>query len=279
MPSPEGATYSPAIWDIATPAQPHRLPGIAMAGFRARRPDRVDLTVVPFPAVTLVLDLSDDPVTVCDSTGRTVRGSLVAGLMPQGLRTIGRESDVIQVRLSPVVARGVLGDGADIAGSIVALDDLWGGSGARLTERLRTVPSWEARFALIGDALQRRLEDGSPIHPEIAHAWQQMETTEGQARVDDLAGEVGWSRQRLWSRFRSQVGLSPKRAAQLVRFDRAVHRLAAGRPAATVAAETGYVDQSHLNRDIKAFTGVTPTAVASADWLAVDDRAWPGSMG
>ncbi|WP_433663836.1 helix-turn-helix domain-containing protein [Nocardia sp. CA-128927] len=70
------------------------------------------------------------------------------------------------------------------------------------------------------------------------------------------------------------MGITPKRAAQLVRFDYAAHRLAAGHSAALVAAESGYVDQSHLNREAMAFAGVTPTAVAVAPWLAVDPVAW-----
>jgi AraC-like DNA-binding protein len=99
-------------------------------------------------------------------------------------------------------------------------------------------------------------------------------SSRGQARVEDLADEVGWSRKRLWSRYRSQVGITPKRAAQLIRFDHAAHRLAAGQSAALVAAETGYADQSHLHRDCLSFAGVTPTALAVAPWLAVDDVAW-----
>jgi AraC-like DNA-binding protein len=81
----------------------------------------------------------------------------------------------------------------------------------------------------------------------------------------------------LWSRFESQIGLAPKRAAQLIRFDDAAHRLAAGHGAASVAVESGYFDQSHLHRDVVAFAGVTPSALAIAPWLAVDDIAWtPG---
>jgi AraC-like DNA-binding protein len=101
-----------------------------------------------------------------------------------------------------------------------------------------------------------------------------MVASRGQVRVERLAAETGWSRKRLWSRFRSQVGIRPKRAAQLVRFDHAAHRLAAGEDAALVAAEAGYVDQSHLHRDVMAFAGVTPAAVAVAPWLAVDAIAW-----
>ncbi|MEV0991734.1 helix-turn-helix domain-containing protein [Streptomyces sp. NPDC049949] len=102
----------------------------------------------------------------------------------------------------------------------------------------------------------------------------------GGVAVERLAAEAGWSRKRLWSRFRSQVGLGPKRAARLVRFDEAAHRLAAGRSPAQVAAEVGYADQSHLHRDVRTFAGVTPAAVAGAPWLAVDPVAWdaPGYL-
>jgi AraC-like DNA-binding protein len=51
--------------------------------------------------------------------------------------------------------------------------------------------------------------------------------------------------------------------------------LSDGSSSSLVAVESGYVDQSHLNRDVMAFTGVTPMTVAAAPWLAVDDVAWP----
>lgn len=105
-----------------------------------------------------------------------------------------------------------------------------------------------------------------------------MLTSRGRVRVDSLASELGWSRKRLWSRFRSQIGLTPKRAVRLVRFDHAAHLLAAGNAAARVAAASGYADQAHLHREVAAFTGMTPTALVAVPWLAIEDVAWPTSF-
>jgi AraC-like DNA-binding protein len=262
-----------AVWDIAVPSRLVRLPGVTMAGFSDRAGNLVDLQVVPYPAVTLFIDLGDE-VLVDHAGGRQLRGSLVAGLAPGHVRAHGRLIECLQVRLSPVVAHAVLGASSELGGTVVALDDLWGHDAARIQERLRAAGSWEERFAIAEAALGHRYQAGRAVDPEVAFAWGQMVTSQGQVRVERVAAGAGWSRKRLWSRFRSQTGLTPKRAAQLIRFDHAAHRLATGDSAALVAAESGYADQSHLNRDVMAFTGVTPTAVAAAPWLAVDDIAW-----
>lgn len=245
-----------------------------MAGFRAVA-GPVDMQVVPYPAVTVVVEFGEEPLVVDDVSGRQQRGSVVAGLAPGSVRVHGRGIECLQVRLSPVVAHTVLGASPELRGTVIGLDDLWGRDATRIQEQLRTASSWDDRFAIVEAALARRHETGRPVDPEVALAWGRMVTSRGQLRVEQLATEVGWSRKRLWARFRSQIGLTPKRAAQLVRFDHAAHRLAAGDSAAQVAAESGYVDQSHLHRDVVAFAGVTPTAVAAAPWLAVDDIAWP----
>src|SRR3546814_649751 len=136
---------------------------------------------------------------------------------PGRLRGMGRDVECLQVRLSPVAAHAVLGHAPELSGDVVALDDLWGRDGLRTEERLRAATSWRERFALAEEALARRCEQGHAVNAENDFAWRQMTSSRGSIRVDGLAAELGWSRKRLWSRFRSQIGLTPKRAAQIGR--------------------------------------------------------------
>ncbi|GGU11084.1 AraC family transcriptional regulator [Actinomadura citrea] len=249
-----------------------------MAGFGVRDLDA--LQMVPHPAVTLLLEFGAGSPVLDFADGRQLRGSMVAGpgLGSGGaVRVRGENVECVQVRLSPVIARAVLGvSPADLDGAVASLGDLWGRETARICEQLSDVASWQDRFALTDALLARRHEAGPPVDPEVAWAWHRIVGSRGLARVDELAAEVGWSRKRLWSRFRSQLGLPPKRAVKLVRFDHAAHRLVAGEGAAQVAADTGYADQSHLHRDVVEFTGATPATVVAEPFLAVDDIAWPG---
>jgi AraC-like DNA-binding protein len=247
-----------------------------MAGFSDPENDLVDVAVVPHPAVTVVFDLGDEQLLVEDGSGQQHRERVVAGLAPMSARGRGLAGsfECLQMRLSPVVAHAVFGAPSEFGGTVVTLDDLWGRDAVRVQDQLRTARSWDERFAIAEAALARRHDPRRVVDPEVAFCWAQMMASCGRVRVERLAAEVGWSRKRLWSRFRSQIGLTPKRAARLVRFDHAAHRLAAGHSPALVAAESGYVDQSHLHRDVVDFAGLTPAAVAVSPSLAVDDVAW-----
>jgi AraC-like DNA-binding protein len=278
MRSAVGERDDAAVWDVERPARPSRVAGVSMAGFRDRGVMTVGHRAIPHPAVTLVLEFGSGPLIVDDAEGRPRLGSLVAGLgFGRGaVRVRGENFEAVQVRLSPVIARAVLGvSPADLDDNVVHLEEVWGRRASQIREQLNDASSWPERFALTDALLARRLQPGSPVDPEVAWAWRRILVGRGQIRVDRLAAEVGWSRKRLWSRFHSQIGLPPKRAAKLVRFDQAAHRLAAGEDAARVAAEGGYADQSHLHRDVAAFTGTTPTTLAGEPWLAVDGTAWP----
>lgn len=252
-----------------------QVPGVRMAGFRHLGDASIDIAMVPHPAVTVLVDLTDHGM-VYDVDASTQSGSVVVGLSPGPVRVAAPgPGEVLQIRLSPIAAVAMLGAPEVLGGAVTPLADLWGHHSKVFTEQIRTLPSWEERFAFTSRALSDRAALGLRAAPEIAYAWTQMACHRGRVRIETLAAETGWSRQRLWSRFRAQIGLAPKRAAELVRFDHAARLLSAGLAPADVAYRAGYTDQSHLHRQVKAFAQTTPSAVATAPWLGIDDVAWP----
>ena len=131
-------------------------------------------------------------------------------------------------------------------------------------QRLRFVGEWSGLLAL--DAALLAGLDGRPdAAPEVVWAWSRLCATDGRASVAELTGGTGWSHRHLVARFRDQVGLAPKAAARVLRFERSLRLMRrAELSLAEVAADAGYYDQAHLNRDFRAFAGAPPTAFLAA---------------
>ncbi|MBK7473215.1 MAG: HAD-IA family hydrolase [Betaproteobacteria bacterium] len=73
-----------------------------------------------------------------------------------------------------------------------------------------------------------------------------------------LAALAGLSVWRFATVFRQRVGVPPHRYIRVQRVRRAQALLRAGMPAATVASEVGFYDQSHLARCFKRYCSMTP---------------------
>jgi len=167
----------------------------------------------------------------------------------------------IHVEIDPLGVPALFGvPAAELSGLVVDLGELGPGD---LPERLAQAPDWASRFDLLDRVLGGALSDHTPS-PEIAWAWRRLTGAGGLVRVGDLAREIGWSRRHFGERFRHEVGLPPKQAARVVRFDRAAARLRT-RPAdlSGLAAECGFYDQAHLSNEWRALAGCSPRA-----WIA-----------
>ncbi|MEW2354723.1 AraC family transcriptional regulator [Spirillospora sp. NPDC029432] len=171
----------------------------------------------------------------------------------------------VQLDLSPLGAYTLLGTPmGELANIAVALPDLIGPAAGELVERLEAAPGWPARFDLLDGFLLDRLETGPSPAPEVARAWEMLLAARGRVPVTDLVAEVGWSRRHLAQRFKEQIGLPPKVAARVLRFERAVELMSAGpHDLAGIAHDCGYFDQAHLNREVRALAGCTPTELVA----------------
>ncbi|MEU6266223.1 hypothetical protein [Saccharopolyspora shandongensis] len=165
---------------------------------------------------------------------------------------------------------------AELRENVIALDYLWGRDTPRRRERLHHARTWQDRFALIDAELSGRFDEGREVEPEVAWAWRQIAASRGRAEVRDLAAGSGWSRQPLWSRFGSQTGLTPKRAAMLVRVDHAVHRLVRGHAPRAGGGEWWlYRPVPPQPRRPRVRRNDSRGRAANEPWLAADDTAWP----
>lgn len=80
--------------------------------------------------------------------------------------------------------------------------------------------------------------------------------------LEQLATAGGVSRFRLVRLFRAAFGLPPHAYQVAQRVVAARRRLEAGRKPVEVAHDVGFCDQSHLNRQFRRATGMTPSQYA-----------------
>ena len=113
------------------------------------------------------------------------------------------------------------------------------------------------------------------FNPFLSHAF---------LRCLEEAGSVGarsgWTPRHLGNRFAAEVGLSPKEAARVVRFDRARRRLQRGGPGvslAALAAEGGFYDQAHLAREFRSLAGTSPSRWRAEEFRDVQAEELPAA--
>jgi len=271
------------VWRV--PAQRVRPFVSWYAGFRQAGLAPATHRGLPSPALTFIITLDDPVVIAAHPDPRQAPGSyhtLIGGLhtAPALIRHDGRQSG-IQLAVTPLGARALLGMPAgELANWDGDATAVLGAFAAELRERVLAHNGWAGRFAVIDELVGRRAlapaVPASGARAEVAHAWRRLRATRGAVSVSQLAAETGYSARHLNALFRAEVGLAPKAAARVFRFDHVRRRIAAaararsaGRavPLAGLAAECGYYDQAHLAREFRDMAGCPPT-----QWLAEEFR-------
>lgn len=233
---------------------------------------------LPSPYLTMIFTL-DEPMQLAThpdprrppSSYHTLLGGLHS--TPAIISHQGSQSGV-QVGLKPLGARVLLGlPAGELAYHDTAADAVLGPLATELHERIRAAPTWARRFAVLDEVLLGQFRDDQEVSREVTRAWRVLLATGGTVAVPELAREAGWSSRRLSTRFRTEIGLTPKEAARVVRFDRArrllQRRVSACRRTdlAALAADCGYYDQAHLACEFRALAGLPPSR-----WLAEEFR-------
>ena len=167
-----------------------------------------------------------------------------------------------QIKFSLLGARLFLKTPLDEFGdALVDAPEALGAAARELRDRLAEAPSEEERLRLLVRAAAPRLGSEEAIAPGLAFAFRRLNRAD--ARIVDVAREIGMGRERFSKAFRREFGLSPKIFARVRRFARAI-RAREREPSltgASLAAQCGYVDQAHMIHDFREFSGSPPSAL------------------
>lgn len=224
--------------------------------------------VLPTGASSIVFKLTDVTVRsfrdASDLVGQTYGGAVASGAFSSHfVLDTSRPSSTLGVQFKPGCASAFLGVPAgELSGLRVPLEDLWGPKALNIRERILEAATPEAAIALVEQALLARLRRPLLMHPAAAHAIARIDAEPAISRIAEIRDETGYSAKRFIELFRASVGLAPKPFSRVRRFQSVIDRLADGSRVewAAVAADSGYSDQPHLNREFRRMAGVTPTA-------------------
>lgn len=172
--------------------------------------------------------------------------------------------DLIAVRLEAHGAYGLVSDLARVRDSWVAADGMTDASLPALHRALVTLDTAGRRDLLAewtaAHANRSRRADGA-----VALVVRAIRRSGGAVSIEMLAAQHEIAIRTLQRRFATQVGVSPKQFARIVRFHRVCSAWRhAPETMARVAASCGYSDESHLIRDFRAFVGEPPAAFLAA---------------
>ena len=240
-----------------------------ICGYRERSDGPLRRRVAAGTSVPLIVSFGD-PIEIVDmgegaGAGRAYE-SFVSGFHPGYAVTRYQGTQFgMQIDLTPLGAYRLLGvPGSTLASRVVSLDDVVPALAGSLPDQLASRRTWPERIALLDDVLAGLLDRGPQPDPLVTWMWSQLKASNGQARISELVADTGRSHRYVTSRFRDQVGATPKTVARVVRFEAATKAVTSGQPLASVAAACGYADQSHLTREFVRLGGCTPAAMADS---------------
>ncbi len=258
-------------WELAESPPGPGLEGLVRGyvGFVESSPAPLRRREAPSATTALIVNLGA-PIEV-GAPGRatvSLADSFIARMSELPATTVFQgTSSGVQVNFTPLGLRMFCDLAADeMPDPAVALNDLIGADGRRLTEAIGDAPGWGSRFDILDAEITRRFAVARPLTPSIAWAWEMLESSGGRAPIAGLVDRIGCSPRHLISGFRRHVGVTPKTAARILRFDHAAGVLRGGTDVslAATALRCGFHDQAHMTREFRGFAGITPAAFRAA---------------
>ena len=172
------------------------------------------------------------------------------------------KNGMLGVRFTPIGATHILRSSMSIATDQI-LDLSWWSAQTKacLVERILEAPSPAARVLCMIQFLEPRLNEAEP-DLLVGAAAKYIENAGESHSHSAMLSFLDISERQLERRFGTALGISPKRYARTIRFQKTLHALETEQASSLtdIALSNGFFDQSHFIRDFKEFAGLSPSA-------------------
>jgi len=242
----------------------------ALAGHPSRPPGGADELLIPdgHSELVFIIDSAFERWTVGQPERREVmRQSYVIGSRSRSVitRDVGPVA-VAGIKLDPRALSRWLGTplGA-FRDSTVGLRELGQSSLIELEDAVASAaagaPGAADRVARTFDrALRHALRSAPTAGKPVDELLAQIQASRGSLAIMRWIERRGLDARQVERQFAAAIGMTPKRYARIIRFKHSYHRLIGGADRALDTHLDGFYDQSHFNKEFKAFIGAPPTA-------------------
>jgi AraC-like DNA-binding protein len=146
--------------------------------------------------------------------------------------------------------------------NIIRTEELFGRQAIELQEKLSEQTNIQDKFSLLNaffiKIIDRRTFTNNLIIQASLHLIIQKK---GLVSVNQLVKYTGYTERHIERKFTESIGLNPKMFTNIVKlhsFLRYLKEKPSNNPITVIAYEAGYSDQSHLVKEFKKYTGMTP---------------------
>lgn len=191
-------------------------------------------------------------------------GSFLYG-QPNGFKNIYSDNEIliVVVVFQPNGINQLLGvSGNEFRDAIITIDAVLGRAGLELEEKLAEEITIQGRLNLLNQFF-KRIEAKKPrTNQLIANASLDfIIKNKGRLSLSQLVTYTGYTERHIERKFTESIGLNPKKFANIIKLHHFLKLLKnkTGNTALTsISYEAGFSDQSHLIREFKKHTGLTP---------------------
>ena len=174
------------------------------------------------------------------------------------------EASLIIVVFQPDGINRLLGISAnEIRDKIISTEDIFGRQGLILHEKLFDQPNLEDKLYLLNTFFFKLTPKHSISNQILIRASLNfISKNKGTITIKQLVKHTGYTERHIERAFSESIGISPKKFGNIVKLHSFLKMLKDKSVQNSITAfcyEAGYFDQSHLIKEFRKYTGITPT--------------------